>query len=125
MRISDWSSDACSSDLLVQVQWAPRINITVRTGWHVDRLVPALDRALEGWETRVSTGQLNAFLGRLVAEHPHPVRGGKPPKTLFGTQAQPSPPTFILFPSGKPAAGTSHFIDRRFQSEERRVRKEC
>src|SRR6188472_2061604 len=25
---------------LVQVQWAPRVNITARTGWHVDRLVP-------------------------------------------------------------------------------------
>ena len=33
---------------LVQVQWAPRINITARTGWHVDRLVPALDKALAG-----------------------------------------------------------------------------
>ena len=41
---------------LVQVQWAPRINITARTGWHVDRLVPALEKALAGWETRVSTG---------------------------------------------------------------------
>src|SRR3954468_19967247 len=47
---------------LVRVQWAPRINITARTGWHVDRLVPALDAALEGWSTRVSTGSLNAFL---------------------------------------------------------------
>ena len=72
---------------LVRVQWAPRINITAQTGWHVDRLVPALDAALEGWETRVGTGALNAFLGRLVAEHPHPVRGGKQPKILFGTQA--------------------------------------
>ena len=72
---------------LVQVQWAPRINITARTGWHIDRLVPALEQALEGWETRVPTGQLNAFLGRLVAEHPHPVRSGKQPKVLFGTQA--------------------------------------
>ena len=41
---------------LGRVQWAPRVNITARTGWHVDRLVPALDAALEGWETRVSTG---------------------------------------------------------------------
>ncbi|MBW8751705.1 MAG: ribosome biogenesis GTPase Der, partial [Propionibacteriales bacterium] len=64
---------------LVQVQWAPRVNITARTGWHIDRIVPALDAALEGWETRISTGTLNAFLGRLVAEHPHPVRGGKQP----------------------------------------------
>ena len=43
---------------LVQVQWAPRINVTARTGWHVDRLVPALDKALAGWETRVTTGAL-------------------------------------------------------------------
>ena len=72
---------------LVQVRWAPRINVTARTGWHVDRLVPALDKAIEGWETRIGTGALNSFLGRLVAEHPHPVRSGKQPKILFGTQA--------------------------------------
>ena len=62
---------------LVQVPWAPRINVAAKTGWHVDRLVRALDSALDGWETRIGTGALNAFLGRLVAEHPHPVRGGK------------------------------------------------
>lgn len=102
---------------LVQVQWAPRINITARTGWHVDRLVPALDRALEGWETRISTGALNAFLGRLVAEHPHPVRGGKQPKIMFGTQASTAPPTFILFTSGKLDAGYERYIERRLREE--------
>lgn len=102
---------------LVQVQWAPRVNVTARTGWHIDRLVPALDRAIEGWETRVPTGQLNAFLGRLVAEHPHPVRGGKQPKVLFGTQAQTAPPRFILFTSGKLDAGYERFIERRLREE--------
>ncbi|MDF1606546.1 ribosome biogenesis GTPase Der [Nocardioides sp. YIM 152315] len=102
---------------LVQVQWAPRINITARTGWHIDRLVPALDRALEGWETRVSTGALNGFLGRLVAEHPHPVRSGKQPKILFGTQASTAPPTFILFTSGKLDASYERFIERRLREE--------
>ena len=71
---------------LVQLKWAPRINFTARTGWHVDRLVPAIDKALEGWETRIGTGALNTFLGRLVAEHPHPVRSGKQAKILFATQ---------------------------------------
>ena len=33
---------------LVQVQWAPRINITARTGWHIDRLVPAIDTRAGG-----------------------------------------------------------------------------
>lgn len=102
---------------LVQVQWAPRINITARTGWHIDRLVPALDAALAGWETRVSTGALNSFLGRLVAEHPHPVRGGRQPRILFGTQAQTAPPTFALFTSGKLDAGYERYIERRLREE--------
>ncbi|KAA1424079.1 ribosome biogenesis GTPase Der [Nocardioides antri] len=102
---------------LVQVQWAPRINITARTGWHIDRLVPALDKALEGWETRITTGAFNAFLGRLVAEHPHPVRSGKQPKVLFGTQASTAPPTFVLFTSGKLDAGYERFIERRLREE--------
>jgi len=102
---------------LVQVQWAPRINVTARTGWHVDRLVPALEKALEGWETRISTGQLNSFLGRLVAEHPHPVRSGKQPKVLFGTQPTTSPPTFVLFTSGLLDAGYLRFIERRLREE--------
>jgi GTP-binding protein len=102
---------------LVQVQWAPRINLTARTGWHIDRLVPAIDRALEGWETRIGTGALNTFLGRLVAEHPHPVRGGKQPKILFGTQATTAPPTFILFTSGKLEPSYERFIERRLREE--------
>ena len=102
---------------LVQVQWAPRINVTARTGWHVDRLVPALDKALEGWETRVPTGALNAFLGRLVAEHPHPVRSGKQPKIMFGTQPSTAPPTFVLFTSGKLDDGYERYIERRLREE--------
>jgi GTP-binding protein len=102
---------------LVQVQWAPRINVTARTGWHVDRLVPALDKALEGWETRITTGALNAFLGRLVAEHPHPVRGGKQPRILFGTQTSVAPPTFILFTTGKLDAGYLRFLERRLRED--------
>lgn len=100
---------------LVQVQWAPRINITARTGWHVDRLVRAIDSALEGWETRIGTGAFNSFLGRMVAEHPHPVRGGKQPKVLFGTQASVAPPTFVLFTSGKLEAGYMRYIERRLR----------
>ena len=102
---------------LVQVQWAPRINVTARTGWHVDRLVPALDKAIEGWETRISTGALNAFLGRLIAERPHPVRSGKQPKVLFATQASTAPPMFVLFTSGKLDASYERFIERRLREQ--------
>ena len=34
------------------------------------------------------TGELNAFLGELVAEHPTPVRSGKQPKIMFAHPAR-------------------------------------
>ena len=102
---------------LVQIPWAPRANVSARTGRHMDRLVPALDVALESWGTRISTGRLNAFLGEVVAGHPHPVRGGKQPRILFATQAGTQPPRFVLFASGFIEAGYRRFIERRLREE--------
>ncbi|CAB4655046.1 MAG: ribosome biogenesis GTPase Der [Actinobacteria bacterium] len=102
---------------LVQVAWAPRINFSAKTGWHKDRLVPALRSAIAGWEPRVPTGRMNAFLAEIVASHPHPVRGGKQPKILFGTQASVAPPVFVLFTSGFLEAGYRRFVERRFREE--------
>ncbi|MBL1068875.1 ribosome biogenesis GTPase Der [Streptomyces sp. 7-21] len=102
---------------LVQVRWAPRVNISARTGRHVEKLVPAIETALASWESRVPTGKLNAFLGQLVASHPHPVRGGKQPRILFGTQAGTRPPRFVLFASGFLEAGYRRFIERRLREE--------
>jgi GTPase len=102
---------------LVQVAWAPRINFSAKTGWHKDRMVPALRSAIAGWETRVPTGRMNAFLAEIVASHPHPVRSGKQPKIMFGTQASVAPPVFVLFTSGFLEAGYRRFVERRFRQE--------
>ncbi len=102
---------------LVRVRWAPRVNISALTGRHADRLVPAIDAALAGWETRVPTGRLNAFLGQLVAAHPHPVRGGKQPRIMFGTQPNIRPPKFVLFTTGFLEASYRRFIERRLREE--------
>ncbi len=98
---------------LAQVAWAPRVNVSARTGRHLDRLVPALDTALTSWESRVPTGRLNAFLGEVVAAQPHPVRGGKQPRILFATQASTCPSRFVLFASGFIEAGYRRFLERR------------
>ncbi|MGH8869539.1 MAG: ribosome biogenesis GTPase Der [Actinomycetes bacterium] len=102
---------------LVRVRWAPRVNVSARTGRHMDRLVPALHTALEGWETRVATGRLNAFLGEIVAANPPPVRGGKQPRILFATQAGVRPPRFVLFTTGFLEAGYRRFLERRLREE--------
>ncbi|MFV0461165.1 MAG: ribosome biogenesis GTPase Der [Actinomycetales bacterium] len=102
---------------LVQVRWAPRVNVSARTGRHVDRLVTAFDIALDSWDTRIPTGRLNAFMGELVAAHPHPVRGGKQPRILFATQPSTRPPRFVIFASGFLEAGYRRFIERRLREE--------
>ncbi|WP_297740593.1 ribosome biogenesis GTPase Der [uncultured Tessaracoccus sp.] len=102
---------------LVAFQWAPTVNISALTGRNVEKLSKAIEESTEGWETRVSTGKFNSFLGRLSASHPHPVRGGKQPRILFGTQAQNCPPTFALFTSGQMDPSYVRFIERRLRED--------
>ncbi len=98
-------------------RWASRVNISARTGRRVDRLVPALELALAGWETRVPTGRLNAWLAGVVAATPPPSRGGRQVKVLFATQAGIRPPHFVLFTTGFLEAGYRRFIERRLREE--------
>ena len=100
---------------LGHVTWAPRVNISAKTGRHMEKLVPALELALESWDTRIPTGKFNALLAELTAEHPHPVRGGKQPRILFGTQASNRPPTFVLFTTGFLDPQYRRFITRRLR----------
>ncbi|CAB4573788.1 MAG: ribosome biogenesis GTPase Der [Actinobacteria bacterium] len=101
----------------VQVEWAARINISAKTGWHRDRIFPAIERALHAWRFRVPTGKLNAFIGSLVGENPPPVRSGKQPKIQYCSQVQVSPPTFVIFATGFLETSYRRFIERRLREE--------
>jgi len=100
---------------LVRFPWVERVNISARTGRAVQKLAPAMRTALENWDRRVPTGQLNQWLSDIVAATPPPVRGGKQPKILYATQAQNRPPTFVLFTSGFLEAGYRRFLERKLR----------
>ena len=100
-----------------QVEWAARVNISAKTGWHKDKLLPAIQKALESWEKRVPTAKLNSFLGQLIGSNPPPIRGGKQPKILFATQAGIAPPTFVVFATEFLEASYRRFIERRLREE--------
>ena len=102
---------------LDQVEWAQRVNVAAKTGWHRDRLAPAIRTALESWEKRVPTAKLNSFLGALIGATPPPVRGGKQPKIYYSTQAGIAPPKFVVFSSGWIEASYRRFIERRLREE--------
>jgi GTP-binding protein len=102
---------------LRRIPWAIRVNISARTGRAVDKLAPALHTALDSWNTRVPTGQLNQWLTALVQATPHPVRGGRAPRILFATQAGVCPPRFVLFTTGPLDAGYVRFVERKLREE--------
>ena len=102
---------------LARVQWAPRVNVSARTGRAVDKLAPVLRTALTSWESRVPTGRLNSWLGDIVAATPPPMRGGKQPKILFATQASTRPPRFVIFATGFLEAGYRRFLERRLRED--------
>ncbi|MDT0330525.1 ribosome biogenesis GTPase Der [Nocardiopsis lambiniae] len=102
---------------LARVSWAPRVNISAKTGRHMEKLVPAIETSLDGWSRRIPTGQLNNWLKELVAATPPPVRGGKQPKILFATQAGAKPPQFVLFTTGFLEDNYRRFIERRLRED--------
>lgn len=102
---------------LLRVPWASRVNISAKTGRAVQKLVPAMETALESWDKRISTGRLNSWLKEVVAATPPPMRGGRLPRVLFATQAATRPPTFVLFTTGFLEAGYRRFLERRLREE--------
>jgi GTP-binding protein len=102
---------------LQRVQWAPRINLSAKTGRAVDRLAGALRTSLESWDRRISTGKLNSWLNEVVAATPPPARGGKHPRVLFATQADTRPPRFVLFTTAFLEAGYRRFIERKLRED--------
>lgn len=100
---------------LAHVPWARRVNISAKTGRALQRLEPALTEALESWDQRIPTGQLNTWLRAVIAQTPPPMRGGRLPRVLFATQASSKPPVIVLFTTGFLEHGYRRFLERRLR----------
>jgi GTP-binding protein len=102
---------------LARVAWAPRINVSAKTGRAVEKLPAHLRTSLASWDRRIPTGRLNSWLTEVVGQTPPPPRGGKAPRVLFATQADTRPPRFVLFTTGFLEAGYRRFVERRLREE--------
>ena len=85
---------------LPQARGVPTVTMSAVTGRGLDRLLVAVHRMYQVWNRRVSTGQLNRWLGEATDRHPPPaVAGGRRLKLRYMTQVKARPPTFALFAS--------------------------
>lgn len=102
-------------EMLTHVPWVSKINISAETGRALQKLEPAMIQALEGWDQRVSTGQLNNWLREAIAANPPPMKNNRLPRVLFATQASTRPPTIVLFTTGFLDGGYRRYLERRFR----------
>ena len=82
---------------LAQVRGIPVVTFSALTGAGVNRLLPAVRKAYEVWNSRVTTGELNRWFEAMLDRHQPPLVDGRRLKLRYMTQVKARPPTFILF----------------------------
>jgi GTP-binding protein len=75
----------------------PVLTVSAVTGRGIDQLIDAAFTLREGWNRRVSTGELNRWFENAVEQNPPPAPGGKRIKLRYITQIKTRPPTFVAF----------------------------
>jgi len=82
---------------LAQMRGVPVVALSGLTGEGVERLLPAVWRAYDVWNTRVGTAELNRWFEGALARHPPPLVDRRRLKLRYVTQAKARPPTFVVF----------------------------
>jgi len=74
-----------------------RVNVSALSGRGVEKLWPPIDKALDSYNLKLSTGQLNRLFERFIKKVAAPSLTGSPWKLYYVTQVSSAPPTFMLF----------------------------
>ncbi|MCH2625464.1 MAG: ribosome biogenesis GTPase Der [Acidimicrobiales bacterium] len=92
---------------------SPVLRISALTGRGIQRLVPALEAAIDAYETRVPTRRVNEVIQLAQSAQPAP-HGGR---VLYATQGATHPPTFTLFTNKELPASYVRYLERRLREE--------
>ena len=74
-----------------------RVNVSALSGRRIDKLLPAIDAAIERSQLQLSTSQVNKFFESAVQRHQPPQLKGRPWRIYYSTQVKTAPPTFMIF----------------------------
>ena len=88
--------EALSEQFVRRLSFLPGVashRISATSGKGVQRILPSLNRALEAYQSRAPTRQVNEVIRR--AQQAQPAPGGG--RVLYATQGATDPPTFTLF----------------------------
>ena len=92
-------AEELANDKLSFVPWAPVVHVSAKTGRGMGNLVSTVIKVADAYRGRVGTGALNRFFEQVLANRPPPTQGGKAPRLFYITQAETSPPLFVVMAS--------------------------
>ncbi|MBE7559451.1 ribosome biogenesis GTPase Der [bacterium] len=93
------------------LHYAPIVTLSALTGLRVHALLEHILAVHASHRKRVTTGELNRLIERVVTHHPPAARRGRRPRIYYATQVAVAPPKFVLF-SNHPEA--IHFSYQRY-----------
>jgi GTPase len=98
------------------MDWALTVRTVATTGRGIKKLLPAAVTAIDAHRRRLPTPMVNRVIRDAQAERPHPRTSGKAVRVLYGVQAQASPPTFVLFATGRVDPAYVRYMEKRLRA---------
>lgn len=93
------------------LSWAPVMFLSSVDKKGISDIFTNAKKIMEERNKKISTNELNIFLGQVLAAHPPASRGTKKLKVKYGVQVDINPPAFAFFANDPDAA---HFSFRRY-----------
>lgn len=97
--------------ILAFCPWAQVITVSVQTRRGLKKLMDTVVASIAEHRKRITTGQLNRFFAEVIETHPPPTQNKRVVRLYFITQAQASPPTFMVVANNP---SDVHFSYRRY-----------
>lgn len=94
-KLKDVLSDL--EDVLPEIRGVPVVTLSAKQERGIDKLLQAVMGALEKWNRRIPTSQVNRWLEGAIERNPPPAPSGRRIKIRYATQANARPPTFAIF----------------------------
>jgi GTP-binding protein len=106
-------------DKLSFAPYVPIVHLSAKTGRGVGELLRTVASVRDAFTKRVTTGELNRFFAEVIETRSPPTSGNRAPRLYFITQAEASPPTFVIICN---YPDSLHFSYRRYVSNQLRKR---
>lgn len=71
--------------------------LSALTGKRLEKIMPTVNEVYENSTRRITTGTLNEIIQKAILSQEPPTRKGKKLKIMYATQAEITPPTFVIF----------------------------